>query len=67
MTPADRARIAAEWGIDPAAIPEPRIIPRGVSGEPPPCHWSEMRLRDGRILRRLWRMKKLAKAEGRLQ
>jgi hypothetical protein len=47
--------------------PKVRVQSSGVSGEPPPCHWSEMRLRDGRILRRLWRMKKLAKAEGRLQ
>ena len=34
MTPADRARIAAAYGIDPATIPEPQTIARGVSNDP---------------------------------
>jgi hypothetical protein len=33
MTAHDRARLAAEYGIDPAAIPEPTIIPQGVMSD----------------------------------
>ena len=65
MTDADRARIAAEWGIDPATIPEPQVIPRGVSGMENPGHWSEWRERERRIFgRRRW-MEALQRREGR--
>lgn len=33
MDNTDRHRLAAEYGLDPAAIPEPQIIPRGISGD----------------------------------
>jgi hypothetical protein len=65
MTPADRARIAAEWGIDPAAIPEARIVPRGVSGETPAGHWSNWRERERRKFGRRRRFEALALREGR--
>lgn len=66
MTPQDRARIAAQWGIPETDIPQPTICPpRKMTPRPPSESWKDIRKRNVKLYARKKRMTELAQREGR--
>lgn len=66
MTPQDRARIAAQWGIPETEIPQPTICPpRKMTPQPPSESWKDIRKRNVKLYARKKRMTELAQREGR--
>lgn len=64
MTPADRARIAREWGIPEDQIPEPTVCPPCQFSEPTEA-WRDLRQMHWNLMVRRNKFAALAEREGR--
>jgi hypothetical protein len=64
MTPADRARIAREWGIPEAEIPEPTVCPPSTWAADL-IGWRDLRQMQFRLMVRRNKFARLAEREGR--
>lgn len=65
MTPADRARIAREWGIPEDQIPEPTVCPTGATAERLDG-WRDIRRANWDRFMRARKFQALAEREGRI-
>lgn len=64
MTPADRQRIARQWGIPEAEIPEPTVCPTGATSERVDG-WRDIRKANWNRFQRARKFQALAEREGR--